>query len=284
MSFLALYSRLVSGAYRWLWLGRIDSTAPRIPPGSVILAAHYNGAIDGFTYGSQLPPFLAVVSAQWHRMAAGRLLVPGLSVQRAKDGVSGSRNLAAFRDIMGRLRVGERVLFFPEGTSRLGPDRLPVQPGTLLLLRQARRQAARPEIFFTAASYHQPTLWRSSVSIAWTGPRELPESPDRDNDWVRAGLQEAQAAAGAMPVPPSSGMGLMAPLAALPFLPAWLLASRLSARVADDENVIALWKFIFGAPLTLVFLAVLTFVSLRTGWPWWLPLCSLAAGWILWEK
>jgi len=284
MPLLVSYSRLVSCVYRWIWLGRIDSEPPKIPAGSIVFAAHYNGAIDGFTYGSQLPRFLAVTSVQWHRHMIGRLLVPGISVQRAKDGVSGAHNLAAFRNIVGHLRAGDRVLFFPEGTSRLGLERLPIQPGTLLLLRQLRRVAISPAIFFAAAHYHQPTHWRSSVNIAWVGPRELPPSSAGDAAWVSAGLWEAQAAAQARLVSPPSRLTWLAPLVALPFLPAWWLVASLARRTADEDNVIALWKFIFGVPVTLLTLGILTFLSLLLGGPWWLPLVSLIGGWLLWKE
>jgi hypothetical protein len=284
MSPLALYSRLVCGVYRWIWLGKVDSSPPPLARGSVIFAAHYNGAIDGFTYGSQMPPFLAVVSTQWHRNAFLRLLVPGLSVQRAKDGMSGARNLATFRGIMSRLRQGDRVLFFPEGTSRLGLERLPVQAGTLLLLRQLRREAAPPAIYFTAARYHQPTAWRSAVSIAWVGPVEPPESPEGDAEWVRSLLLGAQTASHAMTVPSASKVGWLAALLALPFLPAWYLTFALARRKADDDNVIALWKFIFGVPLTALTLCGLVALFAALGWPWCLPIVSLAGGWLLWRK
>jgi hypothetical protein len=284
MSFLALHSSFVTAVYRWIWLGRIDGQTPPLPPGAVVLAAHYNGAVDGFTYGSQLPPFFAVVSMQWHRTPLGRWLVPGIAVQRAKDGSGGGRNLSAFRAIVGRLRAGERLLFFPEGTSQLGLERLPVQPGTLLLFRQLRREAISPAIFFTAARYDQPTLWRSSVALAWVGPLALPASAGDDARFVTDGLLAAQSAACARPVPRASRTAWLAPVVALPFLPTWWLVARLAARTADDRNVIALWKFIFGVPLTVLNLLGLTLLALKLNLPACLAPVSLAGGWLLWRK
>jgi hypothetical protein len=277
-----LFSRMISGAYRRIWLGKVDAVRPKIPTGSIIMAAHYNGAVDGFTYGSQLPPFLAVISAQWHRTSIGRALLPGISVQRGKDGVDGAANLGAFRRIVDRQRQGDRILFFPEGTSRLGTERLPVQRGTLLLLRMFRKDPNPPPIFFAAACYHDPTRWRSSVSLAWVGPVALPDSHERDSSWITKGLLSAQSAAYSMPVPRPKRMAWLAPVVALPFLPAWMLAVLLARRTADDTNVIALWKFIYGVPLTVVALACLVAMAAAIGWPLWLPVVSLAAGWFLW--
>jgi 1-acyl-sn-glycerol-3-phosphate acyltransferase len=277
-------SALLMRFYRWIWLGRIESRPPEIPRGSLILAAHYNGLVDAFVYGSQLSSFIGVISAQWHLSFVGRWLLPGIAVKRAKDRGANAINLTAFRLMVGQMQAGERLLFFPEGTSRLGPARLPIQPGTLLLLRLLRREPAPPAVFFAAACYHQPTLWRSSVSVAWVGPLDLPTSPDGDIDWISAGLLKAQAAAYARPIPSSSRVTWLAPVVALPFLPAWFLAASLARRTADDENVIALWKFIFGVPVTLLALGGLTAIFVLIGWPWCMPLASLIGGWLLWKK
>jgi 1-acyl-sn-glycerol-3-phosphate acyltransferase len=284
MALSSSYSALLTRLYRWWWLGRIDSHTPEIPPGSLILAAHYNGAVDGFVYGSRLPPFLAVISVQWHRSLIGRWLLPGIAVKRAKDRGSAAGNLAAFREMSLRLRAGERLLFFPEGTSRLGRERLPIGRGTLLLLRSLRAGGLRPRVFFVAAHYHDPTRWRSNASLGWVGPTDLPEANDGDETWIRENLLRAQAVAYAAPVPRSYRWTWLGALLALPYLPFWAATSALARRTADDENVIALWKFIFGVPVTFVALAGYVFL---TGWlnlPLWIAPVSLAGGWLLWNR
>src|SRR5688572_22839049 len=109
MSLSSSHSGFVLTLYRCIWLGRIVSKMPPIPPGSLVLAAHYNGLVDGFVYGSQIPSARGVVSAQWHRHLIGRLLFPGIAVQRAKDGPGGN-NIQAFRDMTAALTAGERLL------------------------------------------------------------------------------------------------------------------------------------------------------------------------------
>jgi len=284
MSFAADYSGFVTRLYRWLWFGRVDSFPPEIPPGSVVFAAHYNGAIDGFTYGSQLPSFVAVVSVQWQRTPLGQWLWPGIPVKRNKDRGSAASNTTAFRAIFHALETSDRLLFFPEGTSRLGTERLPVQPGTLLLLRKFRTMKSVPPVFFTAAHYHQPTRWGSAVSVGWSGPVAPPATSEQDETWVRDNLQQAQAIAYAMSVPPPRRWVWLGALLALPYLPLWGVVTIAAQRIADEENVIAIWKFLIGVPATFLGLFVGTCVAFHFGWPWWLPLVSLAGGWLLWKR
>lgn len=284
MSKLARYSGLITGFYRQLWFGRIDSAPPPLPPGSVVLAAHYNGATDGFTYGSQLRSFLAVVSVQWQRTPLGRWLWPGIPVKRNKDRGSPAGNTAAFHAIFRALAAGDRLLFFPEGTSRLGTARLPVQPGTLLLLRKLRSMQPVPAVFFAAAHYHQPTRWGSAVSVGWTGPIPLPSAPADDSAWVADNLLLAQAAAYALPAPPPRRWVWLGALCALPYLPVWGLVALVAHRIADDDNVIAIWKFLIGIPATLLALAAATGAAWHFGWPVCLPALSLVTGWFLWKR
>lgn len=284
MSASSRYSRLVLRLYRWIWLGRVDSDTPSIPPRAIVFAAHYNGAVDGMAYGSQIPPARGVVSVQWHQHLIGRLMFPGISVQRAKDAdKGGANNIAAFREMIDCLAEDDRLLFFPEGTSRLGTARLPIGRGTLLLLRRARSLNPPPQVFFCAAHYHDPTRWRSDVSLGWVGPVPMP-APASDEAWVTANLLEAQTRAYARPAPRRLGLAWLAGTCALPYLPVWALVSGLAHRTADDDNVIGLWKFLFGVPATALSLLLYTVLAIVLGVPVWLPAASLLMGWLLWNR
>jgi 1-acyl-sn-glycerol-3-phosphate acyltransferase len=278
------HGALLMRLYRWLWLGRIESRPPEIPRGSLILAAHYNGLVDAFVYGSQLAAFIGVISAQWHRTLIGRWLLPGIAVKRAKDRGSNANNLAAFRLMVGQVQAGARLLFFPEGTSRLGMERLPIGRGTLLLLRGLRSGDTPPAVFFTAIHYHQPTRWRSNVSVGWVGPVAMPESSAQDEAWVQAHLLQAQSAAYSLPARPAYRWTWLAALLAWPYLPVWALTARLARRTADEENVIALWKFILGVPFTLIAWGAYTAIAAWWGLPWWIASASLTGGWLLWNR
>lgn len=284
MSFRSSYSGFVLRLYRSIWLGRIASRRPDIPPGSLVLAAHYNGAVDGFTYGSQIPRCRAVVSVQWHRHAWGRALFPGIAVQRAKDRGKGGNNLQAFREMTRAISDGDRLLFFPEGTSRLGLARLPIVRGTLRLLRNVRQMNPRPAVYFCAARYATPTRWRSSVQIGWIGPVEIPPSADDDEAWVTANLLAAQTAAYAQPEQRRLHLTFLAALLAAPYVPLWEATASAAHRIADEDNVIGLWKFLIGVPATLLALVAFTAAALWLGLPAWLPVASLVGGWALWNR
>ena len=249
------------------------------------MAAHYNGALDGYTYGSQLAPFDGVVSVQWHRTALGRFLLPGIAVERQKDGVKGAANLIAFRKILAALQAGRLVLFFPEGTSRLGSERLPIQPGTLLLLRQIRKACPAIPIYFCAADYRTPTCWGSDVAFGWEGPLPVRAESADDAAWVMDGLLKAQARAQAAPLNPRSKiLRAWALLVASPFLPVWWLVERRARKTADDTNVIALWKFIYGLPATALAWLVLSLLVQATLGHGWIVTASLVSGWALWKQ
>ena len=270
--------------YRRIWLGTVRSATPAIPPGAIVFAAHYNGAVDGFAYGSQLPDFVAVVSVQWHRLPLGRWFWPGIPITRSKDQGNAASNATAFRAIFRALAEGERLLFFPEGTSRLGLERLPIQPGTLLLLRKARTLSPPPAVYFVAAHYHAPTLWRAAVTLGWAGPVALPDDPAHDAAWVAENLRRAQSAAYALPPPPPGRWRWLGAALALPYLPVWGLVARGARRCADEDNVLGLWKFLLGVPITVLALGAFTLGASRCGLPGWLPLVSLTGGWWLWKR
>lgn len=289
MTSYAHWSALLARIYRWIWIGHLHPSAPAVPRGSLILAAHYNGAIDGIVYGSQLPSFLGVVSSQWHTSILGRWLIPGIPLVRGKDRGSSCRNAGAFRRMVDTLTTRDCVLYFPEGTSQLGTQRLPVRRGTLLLLEQLRSKAPQTPIFFAAAKYHQPTCWRSPVSLGWIGPFNVPPTAELDESWVAQNLLHAQSMAYTSDPSTDTARHRKHPNAlgialACPYLPVWGAISFLAHRIADDENVIALWKFLLGVPSTIIVAVVYTVCASRWGFPSWIPLTSLLAGTLLWRS
>lgn len=265
----------MSALYRWLAFDRVDTPVVAKGP-AIILAAHYNGLLDGFVYSALSPRMLGVISAQWHRGALGRFLLPAIPVTRAKDEAGGSGNLAAFKAMLAGLAQGSDLLYFPEGTSRLSPERLPIQRGTELLLRMAHKEQPGLPVYFAAANYERPTLWRSRVRIALDGPHAIPESRAGLSDWVAEGLLRAQTNALAQPFPDRPAWlprlrRALAALLLLPVAPARPASAWAIRRMADDSNVIALWRLLGGVPAVLLCWLAWAIAGLAVG-PGWLTL------------
>lgn len=291
---LARRSARLTVLYRWTCFSLLPPV-PTLPTGpAVILAAHYNGLLDGFVYSALSRNMLAVTAAQWHRTWLGRLLLPAVSVTRAKDrsrGIHGSSNTAAFRAMESVVQDGRQLLFFPEGTSRLGSERLPVQPGTVLLLSRIRRETPGTPVFFTAISYESPTRWRSRAALATDGPHQIPEDRANLSEWVAQGLLRAQKRALARSFPPRSALWLrtrrlLGGCLLLPVWPAWPASCWAIRRFADDDNVISLWRLLGGIPVALLCLLVWIIVAMLTA-QWWLApaaILSTLAGIWLWQE
>lgn len=254
--------------YRWLAFSSVQ--APALPDGpALVLSAHYNGILDGPVYLKMNGSLVPVLSSQWHRNALGRWLLPGFSLTRRKDTGDAADNLAVFRAMLQALRTGSSLLFFPEGTSRLGVERLPVQRGTVLLLRQMRDKLPDVPVYFAAAHYEHPTEWRSRVKVAFDGPHGVPRDVELQQ-WVARGLLRAQNKAYGPAFEPRASVtrflrGLLAPLALWPIWPAALVARWAIARKADDQNVIALWRILGGLPAALFCLVLWIAGSLLGG-------------------
>jgi 1-acyl-sn-glycerol-3-phosphate acyltransferase len=264
----------ISALHRWLAFDRVIVPDTAAAP-AIVLAAHYNGLLDGFVYLALSPRMLGVISAQWHRSAIGRFLLPAIAVTRGKDKREdeGNGNLGAFKTMLASLENGNALLYFPEGTSRLGPERLPVQRGTELLLRMARKEHPDLPVYFAAAHYEHPTRWRSRVRIALDGPHAIPEARSGLGDWVSEGLLRAQSTALAQPFPdrldwlPRLRRALAA-LLLLPVAPARLAARWAIRRKADDSNVIALWRLLGGVPAALLCWLAWAGIGLATDQAW----------------
>jgi len=112
----------------------------------------------------------------------------------------------------------------------------------------------------------------------------LADVAEPDAAWVAENLRAAQAAAYAAPAPRQFHLTAVAALLAAPYLPLWAFVAILARRIADDTNVISLWKLLFGVPLTLIFAIGLTAFAIAAGYGWWWPVASLIGGWLLWNR
>lgn len=124
-----LIVHLFIGRVRLIGRERIPATGPVL-----FVGLHRAGMIDGLVYAYALPRQTRfMVAARLRRHWWIRLLVDGIEVVRRKDGGSARRNREALAACRAELAAGGTVFVFPEGTSSLGPKHLPFEPGAALI-------------------------------------------------------------------------------------------------------------------------------------------------------
>lgn len=156
--------------------------AQRLPQGgpTIYLGLHRNGALDGVVYLRAAPRAAYMVSAQLHRSALGRLLLPGIAVSRQKDrsrGIGADNDAALARGVE-HLAGGGELFIMPEGTSTLGPRHLPFKPGAANIAIEALRRGVAVTIVPLAIHYECAWEWQSRVEIDVGVPwRLMPGEP-----------------------------------------------------------------------------------------------------------
>ena len=170
MRLAQLWFRFLYAALRFLRFSDIRVTGPAPDPSvpTLYLGLHRNGAIDGAVYLAAVPEARLTMSSQLRRSFIGKLIFSGIEFTRAKDkasGAGGPSNQDAFAQCRQALASGQSLLFFPEGTSDLGPARLPIHPGVASLIAQALEDAPRLRIQAMAAHYENPTAFQSRVHV-----------------------------------------------------------------------------------------------------------------------
>lgn len=143
--------------------------AQRLPQGGpvIYLGLHRNGALDGVVYLRAAPRAAYMLSAQLHRSALGRLLLPGIAVARRKDrsrGIVADNDEALARSV-DQLASGGELFIMPEGTSTLGPRHLPFRPGAANIALAAVRRGVTVTVVPLAIHYERAWEWQSRVEI-----------------------------------------------------------------------------------------------------------------------
>ena len=97
-----------------------------------------------------------------------RLIFDGIELVRAKDrDRDGDRvdNGVSFACCVEHLAGGGQLLFFPEGTSELGPRHLKFRAGVAHLIQAALERLPTLAVVPLAAHYEAPTEWQSDVDV-----------------------------------------------------------------------------------------------------------------------
>src|SRR5262245_37038199 len=152
-----------------LYFSRITLLHPeRLPRRGPIfyLGLHRNGAVDGFVYRRVLRDPVFLISSQLRRSWLARLFFCGISVHRSNAEGELAENEAALQTCLELLRGGRELFIFPEGTSSLGPQHLPLKSGAAWLLLEHLQSGGPPiQVIPLGIHYECPWAFRSRVEV-----------------------------------------------------------------------------------------------------------------------
>lgn len=145
------------------------SGAPLPTQGAVLyVCLHRNGAMDGIVYRRIVSRARATLSSQLRRSVLMRMIFDGIELvreqDRERDGLRVS-NEDSFVKCADHLAQGGELMFFPEGTSELGPRHLKFRAGVAQLIQSTLEQTPRLTVVPLAAHYEAPTEWQSNVDV-----------------------------------------------------------------------------------------------------------------------
>jgi 1-acyl-sn-glycerol-3-phosphate acyltransferase len=163
--FSTLYSSIVRFAFH-----RIRASGAPVPAHGPVLyvCLHRNGALDGMVYRWIVPQAKATLSSQLRRSAWMRMIFDGIELvreqDRERDGLRVS-NEDSFARCVEHLAQGHELMFFPEGTSELGPRHLKFRAGVAQLIQTTLERIPSLQVVPLAAHYEAPTEWQSDVDV-----------------------------------------------------------------------------------------------------------------------
>jgi 1-acyl-sn-glycerol-3-phosphate acyltransferase len=169
----------------------------RLPGSGTVLYAcvHRNGAVDGLVMETVLDDALGVAGKNLTRSALLRLLLgEHVAIHRHPATPAENReNLRQLKKVAALAVGGKPVAMFPEGTSKLGPNLLPVRKGMAYLARLAVKEGRGEPVRIVPVGLHYERgfAFRSAVEVTFGAPLTVTEADVRDLDALTERITEA---------------------------------------------------------------------------------------------
>jgi len=223
---------LARGLHKTVAVTSLDAARAKGP--RVLVVNHFNGFVDVIVLVAalgRLPRFVAKAGLRKVLPARPFLSLAGVVyVQRVVDGEGTAKNTDAFAHCRERLRKGDCIAIFPEGTTHDREALAPIKTGAArIALGSAGSGASRVVVVPVGLSYGDKTKLRNDVLVSGGIPIWVGEEGDEDRGAVRALTERITAGLDAL-VP-----GLDDPLEA------WALerAAAVAERTPDHEPDLA---------------------------------------------
>lgn len=164
--------------------------------GAVLLSCvHRNGAVDGVVMESVLHNPVGIAGNNLTGSAYMRMFL-GESVaihRRPSTPAENRENLRQFKKVASTALDGRPVVMFPEGTSKLGPNLLPIKRGLAYLARLTLKEGRDIPVSIVPVGLHYTRgfEFRSDVEISYGTPISISKDNVQNLDELTARIADA---------------------------------------------------------------------------------------------
>lgn len=186
-------SGLISKAIAWTYFNKVVITGKgNIPLNDPVLfvAIHRNGAVDGFVLSKAIKDARFIIGKNISKSPIVKLLFNNnIDVYRHPRSIAQQKeNLMQLKYTAELIEKGEKIVIFPEGTSKLGPTLLPVQVGVAHLIALALKilPEASLRVIPVGLHYSRGYEFRSDVEIYFGPARTITRKQYKNLDELKA--------------------------------------------------------------------------------------------------